>query len=87
MQHLINAVSQASRRKPWNKGKLVDAKPPLRPKHVWSIRTKLQIAGPYLVWRRSEALCVPLAPQVRVRPVPPGFSGSTVLLLSSGAAP
>ena len=27
------------------KGKLIGAKPPLRPKHVWSIRTKLQIAG------------------------------------------
>ena len=32
-------------RHPWNKGKIVGAKPPLRPKHVWSIRTKLQI-GP-----------------------------------------
>lgn len=31
------------RRPPWNKGKLVGAKPPLRPSHVWSIRTKLQI--------------------------------------------
>lgn len=30
-------------RKPWNKGKLIGAKPPLRPKHVWSIRTKLQL--------------------------------------------
>jgi integrase len=30
---------------PWNKGKIVGAKPPLRPKHVWSIRTKLQIDG------------------------------------------
>jgi len=29
----------------WNKGKLIGAKPPLRPKHVWSIRTKLQIEG------------------------------------------
>lgn len=29
----------------WNKGKLVGAKPPLRPSHVWSIRTKLQIDG------------------------------------------
>jgi integrase len=28
---------------PWNKGKMVGAKPPLRPKHVWSIRTKLQV--------------------------------------------
>jgi integrase len=30
-------------RTPWNKGKLVGAKPPLRPKHVWSIRTHLMI--------------------------------------------
>jgi integrase-like protein len=26
-------------------GKLTGSKPPLRPKHVWSIRTKLQIEG------------------------------------------
>jgi hypothetical protein len=32
-------------RPPWNKGKLIGAKPPLRPSHVWSIRTKLQMAG------------------------------------------
>src|SRR5262245_12419722 len=30
-------------RAPWNKGKLTGAKPPLRPKHVWSIRTRLSI--------------------------------------------
>jgi hypothetical protein len=30
---------------PWNKGKLTGAKPPFRPKHVWSIRTKLQLEG------------------------------------------
>ena len=35
----------AHTRVPWNKGKLTGAKPPLRPKHVWSIRTKLQIEG------------------------------------------
>src|SRR6476646_7095111 len=28
---------------PWNRGKLTGAEPPLRPKHVWAIRTKLQI--------------------------------------------
>jgi integrase len=33
------------KRVPWNKGKLIGAKPPLRPKHVWSIRTKFQIEG------------------------------------------
>jgi integrase len=32
-------------RTPWNKGKLTGAKPPLRPKRIWSIRTKLQIKG------------------------------------------
>jgi len=30
-------------RVPWNKGKIVGTKPPLRSKHVWSIRTKLQV--------------------------------------------
>lgn len=34
-----------AKRVPWNKGKIVGAKPPLRPKHVWSIRTKLQVEG------------------------------------------
>ena len=32
-------------RQPWNKGKLTGPKPPLRPKHVWSIRTRLQLDG------------------------------------------
>src|ERR1700681_1998593 len=44
MQDQVNATP-APNRVPWNKGKLTGAKPPLRPKHVWSIRTKLQIAG------------------------------------------
>ena len=38
-------VSNSEKRVPWNKGKIVGAKPPLRPKHVWSIRTKLQVEG------------------------------------------
>jgi hypothetical protein len=29
---------------PWNKGKLIGQKPPLQPKHVWGIRTRLQLA-------------------------------------------
>jgi integrase len=43
MQH-ENPPPTASRRAPWNKGKLTGAKPPLRPKHVWSIRTKRDLA-------------------------------------------
>jgi integrase len=39
----LNATPTPHKRLPWNKGKLTGAKPPLRPKHVWSIRTKLPI--------------------------------------------
>jgi len=44
MQDQVNPT-RAPKRVPWNKGKLTGAKPPLRPKHVWSIRTKLHIEG------------------------------------------
>ena len=44
MQDQVNATTTPNR-VPWNKGKMTGAKPPLRPKHVWSIRTKLQIEG------------------------------------------
>src|SRR5580698_147122 len=40
-----NTTAAATGPRPWNKGKLTGAKPPLRPKHVWSTRTKLQIEG------------------------------------------
>ena len=45
MQDLVNTIATPAERSPWNKGKLTGAKPPLRPKHVWSIRTKLQVEG------------------------------------------
>jgi integrase len=45
MQDQVNALPAFQRRVPCNKGKLAGAKPPLRPKPVWSIRTKLQIEG------------------------------------------
>ena len=37
-----NPTPVASKRTPWNKGELTGAKPPLPPKHVWSIRTDSQ---------------------------------------------
>ena len=39
------SLSTVPSRTPWNKGKLIGAKPPLRPKHVWSIRTRLMVEG------------------------------------------
>ena len=32
-------------RRPWNKDKIVGQKPPLQPKHVWAVRTRLQLAN------------------------------------------
>jgi integrase len=45
MHDLEKLILSAPKRIPWNKGKLTGAKLPLRPKHVWSIRTKLQVEG------------------------------------------
>ncbi len=35
----------APHHRPWNKGKLIGQKPPLQPRHVWAIRTRLQLGG------------------------------------------
>ena len=43
MENLKEAGSAVEMRQPWNKNKLIGAEPPLRPKHVWSIRTRLQL--------------------------------------------
>jgi hypothetical protein len=36
--------SATSIRVPWNKGKLVGQKAPFKPKEIWAIRVRLQIA-------------------------------------------
>ncbi|KRQ17697.1 tyrosine-type recombinase/integrase [Bradyrhizobium manausense] len=43
---------ESIRHAPWNKGKLIGAKPPLRPNQVWSIRTRL------LIERRARDLAL-----------------------------
>jgi integrase len=43
MQIPITDGRENSHRIPWNKGKLIGSKPPLRTNNVWSIRTKLQV--------------------------------------------
>jgi integrase len=45
MTDILSATPVVSKHTLWNKGKIIGAKPPLRPKHVWSIRTKLQVGG------------------------------------------
>ena len=48
-----NLILAAPKRMPWNKGKLIGAKPPLLARHVWSIRTKLQIESEPATWQCS----------------------------------
>jgi len=43
MQEGAKLAIPIPKRVPWNKGKLIGAKPPLRQKHVWAIRTMLQV--------------------------------------------
>ena len=45
MGRQATTFTMAPRTKPWNWGKLTGQKPPLQPKHVWGIRTQLQIGG------------------------------------------
>ena len=39
-----SAIKSSSARGPWNKGKLVGQKAPLRLKDIWAIRVRLQLA-------------------------------------------
>ena len=43
MQDAAKLAVPTTKGAPWNKGKLIGAKPPLRQKHVWAIRTMLQV--------------------------------------------
>ena len=43
MQDDANLTIPTPKRAPWNKGRLIGAKPPLRQKHVWAIHTMLQV--------------------------------------------
>src|SRR5215472_7916777 len=40
-----NPISPPRRREPWNKGRLIGQKRPLKPKDVWVIRVRLQLEG------------------------------------------
>ena len=45
MKYLTHNTQRSAPRPPWNKGKLIGQRPPLKPQEVWSIRVRLQMAG------------------------------------------
>lgn len=44
MQRTKERAPEGNGGEAWNKGKFIGSKPPLQPKHVWAIRTRLQIS-------------------------------------------
>ena len=38
-------TSQQSQKASWNRGRIIGPKPPLKPKHIWAIRTRLAHDG------------------------------------------
>ena len=45
MDTILDSELTSQAAQPWNKGKLTGAKPALRPKDVWAIRTRLQLSN------------------------------------------
>ena len=45
MKHLTYTPQTSEPHPPWNKGKIIGQRPPLKPQEVWSIRVRLQMAG------------------------------------------
>jgi integrase len=43
MDTYVHSKPESRINRPWNKGQITGAKPPLRPKHVWAVRTRLQL--------------------------------------------
>jgi len=70
MEIQAQPMSLTPRREPWNKGKLIGQKPPLRPKHLWSIRTRLQMDG----WTRDLAMLAGRLATISFHHHLPGFT-------------
>ncbi|HYI81690.1 MAG TPA: hypothetical protein VEX11_00600, partial [Acetobacteraceae bacterium] len=45
MGNAADPIDHTERRPPWNRGRLLGQKPPLKLREVWAIRIRLQIAG------------------------------------------
>jgi hypothetical protein len=88
MQNNENVATSTLRRAAWNKDKLVGAKPPLRPRHVWSIRTKLQISERDSIWPSTASCAVAMSSLSKLDIAPHGYAieRATVRQKKTGAA-
>lgn len=44
-EHIDDVEEKNSTHRPWNKGRLIGQKPPLKLQEIWSIRIRLDLAG------------------------------------------
>ena len=42
---MSDSITQKTNRIPWNKGKIIGQKPPLKRNEIWAIRIRLQLSG------------------------------------------
>lgn len=73
----MNIIATCSRQ-PWNKGKLVGQKTPLRPRDIWAIRVRLQIAE-----RTRDLALFDLAIDSKLRACDLTSSACAMLLIAS----
>ena len=72
--------SPTNKRTPWNKGKLIGARPPLRPKHVWSIGTLdccsrgEYATSPCLTWPSIASFAAAMSWLSKSRHAPNGYT-------------
>ena len=65
---------------PWNRGKLIRRKPPLKLQQIWTLRTRLQLAG-------ETRQLTPILRALSSAPRPPRRARSTGLGTSPGEVP
>ena len=53
MQDDSNLALTTPKQAPWNKGRLIGAKPPLRQKHVWAFAPCSKLGAANVTWRCS----------------------------------
>jgi hypothetical protein len=72
------------RRDPWNKGRLIGEKRPLKPKNVWTIRVRLQMEDP----RRESCTSLAAAAYAIAWSRPrPNFPASALITVAGLARP
>ncbi len=73
-----NSDASQTAHEPWNKGKLIGQKPPLKLQEIWTVRTPLRMAG-----KTRELALLNLAIDSKLRGCDLVARGSAILLMAT----